>query len=137
MRREGNDIAVVAVGNCVSAALEAAEALGEQGIDATVVDARFVKPLDEDLIVGLAQRIGVIITVEDNVRAGGFGSAVAELLNDCGRDDVRLVRLGIPDEFVTFGDVERLRADVGIDTEAIVQAATKLCHLAEVAYASE
>jgi len=134
VRREGNDIAVVAVGNCVSAALEAAEVLSTQGIDATVVDARFVKPLDEDLIISLAQRIGAIMTVEDNVRAGGFGSSVAELLTDCGRDDVRLVRLGIPDEFITFGDAERLRADVGIDTEAIVQAASKLCHLPRVAY---
>ncbi|MCK4322902.1 MAG: 1-deoxy-D-xylulose-5-phosphate synthase, partial [Armatimonadetes bacterium] len=135
--REGIDIAVIAVGNCVSAALEAAEVLGEQGIDATAVDARFVKPLDEDLIISLAQKIGAIITVEDNVRAGGFGSAVAELLNDCGLDDVRLVRLGIPDEFVTFGDVERLRADVGIDTEAIVQAAAKVCRGVDIAYVSK
>jgi len=133
----GNDIAVVGVGNCVSAALEAAEVLGGQGIDATVVDARFVKPLDEDLIVNLAQEVGTIITVEDNVRAGGFGSGVAELLNDRGLDDVRLVRLGLPDEFVTFGDTERLRADVGINTEAIVQAASKLCHLPRVAYVKD
>ncbi len=137
VRREGNDIAVVAVGNCVAAALEAAEVLSKQGIDATVVDARFVKPLDEDLIISLANNIGAIITVEENVRAGGFGSAVAELLNDCGPDDVRLVRLGVPDEFVTFGGVEHLRADVGIDTEAIVQAAAKVCRGADVAYVSK
>ncbi len=134
VRRNGNDIAIVAVGNCVAAALEAAEALGKQGIQATVVDARFVKPLDEDLLISLAREIGVIVTVEDNVRAGGFGSGVAELLSDCGRDDVKLVRLGIPDEFVTFGDVERLHADVGIDAEAIVQAVSKLCHGADIAY---
>jgi len=137
VRREGNDIAVVAVGDCVAAALEAAEVLGKRGIEATVVDACFVKPLDEDLIVSLAQEIGAIITVEDNVRAGGFGSGIAELLNDCGLEDVGLVRLGVPDEFVTFGDVERLRADEGIDTGAIVQAAGKLCRSVDVAYVSK
>ncbi len=135
--REGNDIAIIAVGNCVGTALEAAESLETQGWAATVVDARFVKPMDEALIISLAGQIGRLITIEENILAGGFGAAVAELLSDRGLNHSRLVRLGIPDGFVGFGDRERLCADYGIDAEAVVQAAAILCRETEIVRAPE
>ena len=134
---EGNAIAIVAIGSRVGPALEAAQILDEEGIAATVVDARFVKPLDEALILRLADELGRIVTVEENAQAGGFGSQVAELLSDHDRQEVHLVRLGIPDEFVTLGDTERLRAEAGIDAQAIAQAARKLCRSPQAVSASD
>ncbi len=135
--REGNDMAIIAVGNRVRPALAAAEDLAHQGISATVVDARFVKPMDEVLVIELAEGTGRLVTVEENSLAGGFGAGVAELLGDRGLNNCRLVRLGIPDEFVSFGDVARLRADCGIDTRAILQAACQLCRKAVTVHTSQ
>ena len=93
--------------------------------------------MDEALIISLAEQIGRLITIEENILAGGFGAAVAELLSDRGLNHPRLVRLGIPDGFVGFGDRERLCADCGIDAEAVVQAAAILCGEAEIVRAPE
>ena len=125
--REGADVAILAVGNRLHPALQAAERLGEEDIDCTVVNVRFVKPLDEPLIVHLADTIGRIVTVEENVLAGGFGAGVAELLSDRGLTDVQLVRLGIPDQFVQYGDTELLRRQCGIDDDAIAEATVQVC----------
>jgi 1-deoxy-D-xylulose-5-phosphate synthase len=121
------DVVVLAAGTVVYAALQAAQALAADGIGATVVDARFVKPLDEDLFCGLAGACGRVVTVEESALAGGFGSACLEAFE---RRDlltaVRVRRLGIPDRFITHGDANKQRAELGIDAAAIAAAAREL-----------
>ncbi|HMN01968.1 MAG TPA: 1-deoxy-D-xylulose-5-phosphate synthase [Geobacter anodireducens] len=119
---EGDDVAIIAIGITVLPALEAARTLAEKGIRATVINARFVKPLDRDLILRAARRTGCIITAEENALQGGFGSAVLELLADEGMTGVRVKRLGIPDRFVEQGPQPQLRADLGIDAAGIAAA---------------
>lgn len=119
--REGQDVAILALGNRVAPALEAAEALAQEGIDCLVADARFVKPLDEELIINVARRTRRVVTVEENVVAGGFGSAVLELLAASGTIDVSVRCLGIPDEFVAHGPADVFRSHYGIDAEGIAQ----------------
>jgi 1-deoxy-D-xylulose-5-phosphate synthase len=120
---EGRDLTIVAIGATVYPALEAAEALRLKGIDAAVINARFVKPLDADLILSSARKTGCIMTVEENALQGGFGSAVLELLFDNNLQDVKVRRLGIPDRFIEQGSQAQLRRDVGIDAEGIAAAA--------------
>jgi 1-deoxy-D-xylulose-5-phosphate synthase len=117
--REGHEVALVGIGTGVGLALAAADLLEGAGVHPTVVDARFVKPLDTALIDELADTHARIITIEENTLAGGFGSAVAEHLAD---SDVRLRRFGLPDEFVGHGDRRRLLADLGLTAEAIAAA---------------
>lgn len=120
---DGDDLALVAVGATVYPALQAAEALKEKGIAAGVINARFVKPLDAELILGAARRTGRIMTVEENALQGGFGSAVLELLYDNNMQDVKVRRLGLPDHYIEQGSQAQLRKDVGIDAEGITAAA--------------
>ena len=121
--REGEDLLILALGASVYPALDAAEQLEKQGFSATVVNARFVKPLDENLILTLAAKHGRVLTVEENVLAGGFGSAVLELLADRGLTGVSVKRLGIPDIFVEHGAPDILRQKYGLDAAGILQAA--------------
>lgn len=123
--RGGDDVLILAVGACVRPALEASLILEEQGLQAAVVNARFVKPMDRERIIPLALRIGKVITVEENVLAGGFGSAVLEMLYDCdaGAHQVKVKRLGIQDLFVEHGTQEELRLCHGLDARSIAQAA--------------
>ncbi len=123
--REGADLTILAIGSRVLAAERAAEILAERGIQASVVNARFVKPLDEELILRLARQTGGVITVEENVAAGGFGSAVAELLAREGLH-VPLHILGIPDRFFDHASQDALRKQAGIDIQDIVEAALEL-----------
>ena len=118
----GADVAILAVGVTVTAALEAAKQLKDESISATVVNCRFVKPLDVELITRLATEIPFMVTVEENVLPGGFGSAVVECLMDAGIIDSRVVRLGIPDTYVEHGSQKILRSKYGVDTPAIVKA---------------
>ncbi|NDY42143.1 1-deoxy-D-xylulose-5-phosphate synthase [Dissulfurirhabdus thermomarina] len=124
--REGNDVAIVAIGSGVAPALEAAEALAAEGIEATVVNARFAKPIDADLVTEAARRTGRVVTVEENALAGGFGTAVLECLADRGLTGVRVRRLGLPDRFVEQGAQATLRRELGIDAEGIRAAAEAL-----------
>ena len=121
--REGEDVLVLAIGNRVYPALEAAQTLADSGISATVVNARFVKPLDTETILPLAERIGKVITVEDGVVMGGFGSAVLEALAAADITDLQITNLGIPDAFIEHGDVQHLYALCQCDATAIVRAA--------------
>jgi 1-deoxy-D-xylulose-5-phosphate synthase len=118
--REGKDVALIAYGSMVQPALEAAESLKLDGLEATVVNARFVKPLDEETILRLARDFELIVTVEEAYLAGGFGSAVLELLeaNDV-QDKVKLVRMGVSDEIVTHGDPKILLSNYGLDADGI------------------
>jgi len=124
--QKGDDILILAIGRSVSEALTACVTLAEKGISATVVNCRFVKPLDADLIGALAREIPRIITVEENVRQGGFGSAVLECLCDQGITGFRLQCIGIPDTFVEHGSQKILRSKYGIDASSIVNAAKRL-----------
>jgi 1-deoxy-D-xylulose-5-phosphate synthase len=118
--RTGEDVAIVALGSMVYPALEAAELLDKEGIDATVVNARWIKPLDEDMIFNLAQTARVIFTVEEAYLAGGFGSAVLELLEENELlTSVKVVRMGVPDKIITHGDPKLLLAKYGLDSDGI------------------
>ena len=121
--REGEDVLVIAIGNRVYPALEAAQTLADSGISTAVINARFVKPLDTATILPLAERIGKVITIEDGVIMGGFGSAVLEALAAAGIKDVQITNLGIPDEFVEHGDISHLYALCQCDADAIVRTA--------------
>jgi 1-deoxy-D-xylulose-5-phosphate synthase len=124
------DVCVVAIGATVRPAVAAAEALAAAGISVSVVDARFVKPLDEELLVAEALRAGRLVTVEEGCLPGGFGAAVLEALERRGvSEGVAVRRLGIPDQFVTHGDPARQRAELGIDAEGIARACRELAKL--------
>ncbi|MCJ7772074.1 MAG: 1-deoxy-D-xylulose-5-phosphate synthase [Desulfobacterales bacterium] len=125
----GDDILILAIGSTVWESIKAQAILHKKGISATVVDCRFVKPLDVDMIASLVKKIPRVITVEENVRQGGFGSAVIECLNDQGLNDFSLIRLGIPDVFVEHGSQEFLRSKYGIDSNGIINAADKILNL--------
>lgn len=118
--REGADGAVFAIGTMVMPALEAADVLAREGIELTVVNARFVKPLDNELIVSMAQHFGRLVTVEENALQGGFGTAVLELLEEQGISGVPVHRLGYPDEYIIQGEQHELRALHGLDRDGIV-----------------
>ncbi len=118
--RAGGDVAIVALGTMVAPSLAAAELLQAQGVSATVVNARFAAPVDATMIGGLARSTGRVVTVEENVLAGGFGSAVAEMLADSGIV-VPQLRLGVPDEFVLHGKRDELLKQVGLDAESIAR----------------
>jgi len=121
------DVAVVCAGPSAHAALAAAEELARDGIAATVVDARFVKPLDEELVCAAASAARRVVTVEESALAGGFGSAVLECLDAhglLGRVQVR--RLGIPDEFITHGDAQKQRGELGLDARGIARACREI-----------
>jgi 1-deoxy-D-xylulose-5-phosphate synthase len=117
---EGQRVALVGIGTGVGMCREAAALLARDDVHATVVDARFVKPVDVELLQRLAATHERIVTVEENTIQGGFGSAVLECLTGC---DANIVRLGLPDAFVPHGDREHLLSDVGLDPQAIAAAA--------------
>lgn len=123
---KGEDLLILAIGRSVNEALSAHDKLISEDIFATVVNCRFVKPLDAHLIGSLARKIPRIITVEENVREGGFGSSVLECLSDQGITGFVLKRIGIPDTFVEHGSQSLLRSKYGIDAPAIVEAAKRL-----------
>jgi len=116
--REGGEGVILAAGTTVAAALEAAEMLATEGVRLTVVDPRFIKPLDRELIVGEAERCRVVITVEENVLAGGFGSAVLELLA-AEQVAARVLPIGLPDAFIEQGSQAELHSRYGLDASGI------------------
>ncbi len=123
--REGDDVAIVGLGSTVAAAEGAAEILAGRGVRACVVDARFAKPLDVELLTQVARRCGSVVTVEDHGLAGGFGSAVLEALA-VAAPGVEVRRLGVPDRFIEHGDVKEQWRAAGIDAAAIALAAERM-----------
>jgi len=117
---EGDNLLMVPVGSMVYRACEAARQLREEGIRAVVVNPRFIKPLDSSLLSSVAQRLGRVVTIEENVLAGGFGSALIELLQEKGLSDVEVLRIGIPDQFLEHGPQGVLREECGLDLGGIV-----------------
>jgi 1-deoxy-D-xylulose-5-phosphate synthase len=124
--RSGENLLILAIGNRVHPALEAADVMEDSGISATVVNARFVRPLDAELILPLAERIEKVITVEDGVLMGGFGSAILEMFADYGLTKIQVKRIGIPDQFIDHGDVNALYHLCGCDADGIVREGSKL-----------
>ncbi|WP_020676053.1 1-deoxy-D-xylulose-5-phosphate synthase [Geopsychrobacter electrodiphilus] len=118
--REGKEVAIIAVGSMVGEALKAAEILSRQGVDLLVADARYIKPLDGEMILDIANRVSVLLTAEENALQGGFGSAVLELLSDHGVCQP-VIRVGIADHFVEQGTQAELRERVGIDAVSICE----------------
>jgi 1-deoxy-D-xylulose-5-phosphate synthase len=118
--RTGDDVLLLGYGSMVNIALQVAEILGEYGIEATVVNARFVKPLDTELIFPLARRIGRVATLEEGCLIGGFGSAIAEVLSD---NDILipLKRFGVNDHLVDHATPEQSKADLGLTSPQIVE----------------
>ncbi|MBI5485649.1 MAG: 1-deoxy-D-xylulose-5-phosphate synthase [Deltaproteobacteria bacterium] len=118
--REGGDAALLALGTMVYTSLEVANALqSDYDISLTVVNARFVKPLDESLILGLARKHRYLVTIEENVLQGGFGTAILELLEQHGITGVKVLRLGYPDQYIQQGEQHELRSMLGLDTKGI------------------
>ncbi|MBC7106920.1 MAG: 1-deoxy-D-xylulose-5-phosphate synthase [Firmicutes bacterium] len=124
--REGDDAALVAIGTMVPVACGAAEVLAAQGIGVAVIDARFAKPLDEECLSAWAERTRLVVTLEEHVLAGGFGSAVAEMLADRGLSGVRVARMGLSDTFVEHGSQEALLARYGLTPEAVAREVARL-----------
>ena len=119
--RAGGDVALLALGSLVAPALAAAETLAESGVSATVVNARFVTPLDERVITGLARSVGRLVTIEENVPMGGFGSAVHECLDRNGLSGTPMLRIALPATFVAHGKRDELLQKVGLDAPGIAK----------------
>jgi 1-deoxy-D-xylulose-5-phosphate synthase len=124
--REGDDVAILALGATVYPALAAAEQLATRGIEATVADARFVKPLDEELLRQLAGRFSALLTVEENVVAGGFGSAVSEALERLGLERVAVRRLGVPDRLIEHASPAQQRHECCLTADDVAAVAAEL-----------
>jgi len=123
---EGDDLLILAIGSTVYPSLEAAHRLLEHGMRASVINCRFVKPLDGELICTHAERLGKVLTVEENVLDGGFGSAVLELFQERELSEVKVRRIGIPDRFVEHGPQETLRGKYGLNIEGIAEVAREM-----------
>ena len=119
--REGKDLAILAIGSMVYPALEASEQLGKEGINVEVVNARFVKPLDEEMLLSILKKFDKIITVEENALLGGFGSGILEFAEAHGINNVLIRRMGIPDKFIEHGPRNKLLSILGLDKDGIVK----------------
>lgn len=119
--REGKDVALLAVGRMVGVAQKAADLLEAKGISASVANMRFVKPLDEELLAQLAVKTKAFVTLEENAAEGGFGSAVAEYLEQKGWNDVSLKIIGLPDEFIEHGKPQTIREKYGLDPAGVTE----------------
>ena len=119
--REGKEVCLLAVGRMVDIAEEAAGILSDKGIEAEVINARFVKPMDEEVVKDRAARCELIVTLEENVLKGGFGEGVAALLEEMGAE-CSLLKIGIPDHFVQHGEVADLFITEGMDSKSVAEA---------------
>jgi 1-deoxy-D-xylulose-5-phosphate synthase len=123
--RDGTDVAIIAIGVSVWSAVKAAEQLSEEGLSTAVVNARFVKPLDRELIVSVANRVRYVVTVEEGCQMGGFGSAVLEALSEAGVT-VKTKILGLPDWYIEQGPQDLLRERYGLTTDGIYRSVKEL-----------
>ena len=128
---EGEGLLILAVGSMLSNAKAAVEHLKLEGFNPTLVDVRFVKPLDEKTYAELFQKHQAVLTVEDNVVNGGYGSGVSELMTQLDMSPLPIKHIGIPDKFVTHGDIPKLQAALGLDDKGIVKAALQLMRVVQ------
>ena len=127
--RDGNDVFILAIGPHVYTALEASKRLADEGIRVGVADARFLRPLDHDLITNICAKTNKIVTLEENALIGGFGSAVLESLSDSGITDVKVKRIGLPDAFIEHGSQKILKEKLGLDVKGVVQEIKKFLNM--------
>ncbi len=127
--RPGEDVAILALGNMLWPALEAAESLARRGVQAAVIDPRSIKPLDTKTLARMARTAGALLTVEDHVLAGGFGSAVMEFLQSENMQHIKVESMGFPDRFIEHGEQTRLFQEYGLTAEGIEQRALNLLQL--------
>jgi 1-deoxy-D-xylulose-5-phosphate synthase len=118
--REGSDLAILTFGTTISMALEAAEKLAKENVSVKVVNARFIKPMDEKMLHDLLESNVPILTIEEAVLQGGFGSAVLEFAHDHGYHQAVINRMGIPDRFIEHGSVKELLNEIGLTTSHII-----------------
>jgi 1-deoxy-D-xylulose-5-phosphate synthase len=118
--KEGTDLAIFALGNCLSEAINAANDLDAQGIKARVINPRFVKPFDRNILADVIKRRMPIVTIEEHALAGGFGSMILETAAELG-NSAKILRIGIPDDFVQHGTQKELRALLKLDSKGIYQ----------------
>jgi len=123
---EGKDYALIAVGRMVGVAKTVRNLLKKEGLEGTVANMRFVKPLDEKLLVSIALKNKVILTLEENVVAGGFGSAVLECLQKNGISDAAVKQIGIPDQFIEHGKPQLQREHCGLEPQQVAAEVKKL-----------
>jgi len=122
---QGKDIVILALGSMVKVAKEASQELRKKRIESTLINIRFIKPLDAQLIVHLAKSIPRVITIEEGVLSGGFGSAILELLQDKGIKNCRVKRIGLPDKFIEQGERSELLKKYGLSKEGIIKTVEK------------
>jgi len=118
---DGKDVAIVALGAMVARAVSAAALLMNEGIEAAVINARFIKPLDTKALAELAADFDKMVTVEENALAGGFGSSVLEFLSDKGVKDMEISRMGLPDRFIEHGSRDEVLESLGLSVEGIAE----------------
>ena len=126
---KGEDLAILAIGSMVYPALEASEQLKKEGINLEVVNARFVRPLDQKMLLSILKRLHRIITVEENALLGGFGSAILEFAEANSVTDVVIKRMGIPDKFIQHGPRKKLLNILGLDKEGIAETVRSVLRL--------
>ena len=119
--KEGKDLTIIAIGKMVDRALEVSNILEKQGIDAEVINARFLKPLDEENILQAIIKTKKAITIEDNILKGGLGSMIEELIIKKGVDNIEFKKYGYPDEFVKHGSVSEIEEKYRLNADQIVQ----------------
>jgi 1-deoxy-D-xylulose-5-phosphate synthase len=117
----GSGILLLGAGFMTNELKKTASVLRENGYNPTLVDARFIKPLDQECYRSLFENHNIIVTLEDNTLVGGYGSAIAELLSDLGYTDKKLYRFGLPDRFVEQGDIHALYKILEIDGESVAK----------------
>ena len=125
--RKGKDIAIIAIGSMVSIAIKAADLLSSKGKEATVINARFIKPLDKETIGDVAKHIKNVVTLEEGVASGGFGSAVLELFEEEKINNIKIKRIGLPDHFITHGKREELFKEYHMTADEICNTIQKEC----------
>jgi 1-deoxy-D-xylulose-5-phosphate synthase len=124
--KDGKDLVIIAIGNMVYQALKAAKELEKEGISAAVINARFLKPLDRELLLEFIQKTGKVLTVEENALIGGLSSAVCELIMEEGLSGIKFKKIGLPDKFIEHGDLRTLRDKYGLNYQHIISTARAL-----------
>lgn len=119
--KEGNDVSIIAIGKMVSRAAQVAELLEKRGIDAEIINARFLKPLDDKIIESSILKTKNVITIEDGILRGGLATSIIEIINNLKLNDILIKTYGYNDEFIQHGDVEQLEKIHGMDAESIVK----------------
>ena len=119
--KRGDDVALFAIGNTVTTAMLVSDILQKLGIECSVVNARYVKPLDEETLLDIAGITGKVLTIEENTLEGGFGSAVLQLIARSELNDITVKCMGLPDEFIEHGTQTLLRSKYGLDAEGVVK----------------